>query len=279
MVFSVTTEVVIPTVAAAHSGGWTESLWTGGNSYISIPDQNALITARARLLPKQASIVGIRQGLYTISGNKLLPQGTSGRKTVKAGLDGYNVNLPQDSLELSGTSATTINSNRFRIGCLPDEVVQKGEFAPNTFYTFYLNEYMALLAAGANAWSFICRKLSNPTARVMSITPGLNATATIVVSAPLTPTAGTSYLRLHRVYDNVNEPVKGAFLVTTVNSPTSYVISGYSGGTVVDPSGTTRIDEIILVPYGLVTVSRAVVKKIGRPSSSYRGRASNRTRA
>lgn len=277
MIFLVTTEAVNPSASSAHSGGWSESLWTGGNSYVSLTDQNNLAFSRASLLPKQASIVGIRQGLYTISGNRLLPQGTSARKVLFPGRSIFNANLPQDSLELSGTSGTSINSNRFRLGCLPDEVVEKGEYSPTTAFSTSLNQYRALLAAGPAAWSFVGRVLSNPSARVMSIIPGLNNEATVILSADLTPTAGTSFIRLHRVYDDLNDPVRGSFLVKTVVNATTYTISGYTGQTVTMPSGTTRIDAVAVFGYGAVAISRAVVKKIGRPSQSYRGRQSRRT--
>jgi hypothetical protein len=278
MIFAVTTQPVNPNAASAHSGGWTESFWTSGNSYISLADQDLLLAARAPLLPKQASIVGIRQGLYTISQNKLLPQGTSGRKILRPGNSLYNVNLPQDSLELSGTSQTSINSNRFRLGCLPDEVTAQGEYSPTPAFTLSLTSYTGRLALGGQAWSFVGRVLSNPSARVLSITPGLGGTATIVVSANINPTAGVSYVRLHRVYDENNNPIKGTFLVASITNPTTYVISGYGTQTVTDPSGTTRLDQVALYQFSEVVVSRAVVKKIGRPSSSYRGRQSNRTR-
>ena len=277
MIFLVTTEAVNPSAASAHSGGWSESLWTGGNSYVPVADQDDLCFKRAALLPKQASIVGIRQGLYTISGNRLLPQGTSARKVLFPGRTIFNVNLPQDSLELSGTSGPSINSNRFRLGCLPDEVVDRGEYSPTPAFTGSLNSYRGLLAAGASAWSFVGRVLSNPSARVMSITPGLNNEANVVLSADITPTAGTSFIRMHRVYDDSNDPVKGAFLVKTVVNATTYTISGYTGQTVTMPSGTARIDAVAVFGFGTVTVSRAVVKKIGRPSQSYRGRQSRRT--
>lgn len=277
MIFQATTEPVNPMVATAHTGGWSESVWTGGFVYVPRADLDALMTARRPLLPKQAHIVGLRQGIYQISENRLLPLGTNGFKVNLPGSASTNLNLPQDSLELSGTSQSSINTNRFRLGALPDEMVERGEYSPTTVYTYYVQQYCALLALGVNAWSFLGRVLSNPSARVMAIVPGLASSAVITLSAPLILVPGTSYLRLNRVYDSVNEPVKGTFLVTAFTAPSSYTVTGFSGQTVNAPSGTARLDQISLFKYGTVQPSRAVVKKIGRPSQSYRGRQSKRT--
>jgi len=279
MVFQVTTQPVNPSQAVAHSGGWTESLWTPGNSYVSQPDLNALIGARRPLLPAGAAIVGVRQGLYTIAGNKLLPQGTSGYKVNAPGSTGYTVNLPQDSLELSGTSQTSINSNRFRIGCLPDEMVAQGEYNPTPGFSLLLQNYRNLLSNGLNAWSFIGRVLSNFTARVVSIVPGVGGAATLTLSSNIGITPGQDYIRLKRVYDNLGRPVKGTYLVSASPSLGVYTLVGFPLQTVNVPSGTAIKDELGIFRYAAVNVSRAVVKKIGRPSQSYRGRQSRRTPA
>jgi hypothetical protein len=276
MLFQVTTEPVNPFWARAHTGGWSESLWTAGFSYIPVAAQNALLNLRSPLLPKQASIVGVRQGIYTISGNKLLPGGTSARKVQYPGSSSFNVNLPQDSLELSGTSLTTINTNRFRLGCLPDEMTTNGEYSPTSAYSSLVSAYRAALTAPGNAWSFIGRQLSLPSARVMSLTPGANLTAVLVLSAPINPVVGTDYIRLNRVYNSFGVNVGGSYLVTDFTAPATYALAGIDLSVVSTPSGMARVDRVADFLYGTVDVGRAVVKKIGRPLEQYRGRASRR---
>jgi hypothetical protein len=277
MLFSVTTTAVDPTYAAAHSGGWSESFWAPGSGFRTQAQLDFLLSARRVLLPAGASIIGVRQGLYNLIGKKIFPQGTSGFKIQYPGNPAYTVNLPQDSLELTGQSSSSINANRFRVGCIPDEVMVQGEFAPPAVYKGYLTNYRNELSAGAFPYGFVGRVLSNPTVKVLSITPGVGGVATVVTSAAFGPNPGTDYARFHRVFNDAGKPVKGAFLVQTFVAPATYTISGYTGGVLTEPSGTVRTDQIALYLFGSVTIGRAVSKKIGRPSSTYRGRQSNRT--
>lgn len=277
MLFSVTTSVTDPTYASQHSGGWSESFWSPGNAFLNLTDLLNILPARANLLPAGAAIIGVRQGLYTIQGNKLNPQGTSGFKVRYPGSSSYTVNLPQDSLELSGQSSTSINSNRFRLGCMPDEVMLGGEFQPPGPYKAALTVYRNNIVLGAPVLGFVGRVLSNPSLRVLSITPGVGGLATVVMSGLLGAVVGTDYMRFHRVYNDIGQPVKGSFLTMAGPTPPTYLISGYTGGAVTRANGTARLDQIALYTYRSITVGRAVVKKIGRPFEQYRGRQSNRT--
>jgi len=229
------------------------------------------------LLPKQAAIVGIRQGNYTLSGNKFLPGATSVQRVILPGNPSWNVNLPQDSLELSGKASGSINANKFRLGCLPDEMADRGEYAPSSTYTQKVQAYLATLMAAGTDWGFVGRVLSNPTARVISITPGANGVADVVLSAAIGAVAGVDYIRFNRVYDEEGNPVKGAYFIAAAAAGFHYTIAGFTGQTVQKPSGLARVDQIAFFKYGTIQVNRAVVKKIGRPSSSYRGRASRKT--
>lgn len=276
LIFNATTQAVNPMTAIAHSGGWSEGFWTPDSTPIPLSGINTLCAKRSPLLPGQCSIIGFRQALYTISGNRILPNGTSAGKVLFPGTLAYNLNLPQDSLELSGTAVGAINSNRFRVGALPDEMVTQGEYAPTTGFSLALTQYMAYLFTTTYNYGFIGRRLDNPTARLLSVTLGMAGAATVVLTADVGAVPGTSYIRFNRVYGVNGNAVSGSWLVTANPAAGTYVIAGYKGDPVIDPSGTARVDAIALFRYGSITFGRAVVKKIGRPSSSYRGRRSKR---
>jgi len=279
MLFGVTTEAVDPSVSSPHSGGWSESLWTAGTTPLTTTQINTLLTARARLLPKQASIVGLRQGIFTLAENKFLPGQSNAQKVNYPGDATLTCNMPQDSLELTGYSNSSINTNRFRVGCLPDEMITKGEYAPTSSYFLRVNGYCALLAAGGAAYFFPGRVLDNPTRKVMSIIPAGGGTATVILSSSLGGTINEQYLRFNRTKDDDGVAIQGSFLIVGFASPATYTISGWTGQTVTNPSGLARIDQASLFQFRNVVPSRAVVKKIGRPSQGYRGRASKRVRA
>lgn len=276
--FQVTTQVNVPDSAIPHSGGWSESHWSGFDSFVSLPTLTTVLQARRNLLPVECSIVGVRQGKFTLVGNKLLPGGTSNLKVVYPGNPTYNVNLPQDSLEMAASAIGSINASRFRIGALPDSVVLRGEYAPTTAYKSLVTQFGNALTRESIGWGFIGRNLANPSVRVLSIVPGVGGVATITLSGPLGFTVNQTFFRLNRVRDAARNAVRGAFVVTGNPAGTSYTIAGYTGQIVSAPSGNARVDEIRFCPYNEINPQRAVIKKIGRPFEGYRGRQSRRAR-
>lgn len=285
MLFQVTTNPDDPSSAASHSGGWSESMWQNNGTPLLPAVYKKLCQTRATLLPKQATIVGIRQGIYNLVGNKLLPQGTSGAKFLTPGNTAYTTDLPQCSLEVSGLGAGVPNSNRFRLGCLPDEQITNGEYQPTVGYKGLVTTYLRNLSPFGNPamggpWWFVGRNTFPPSVRVASLVPlgGVTLDATLVTLADTTAGVG-DYIRFHRVYDDSNNPVKGTYLVKAVPAVNTYTLTGIPQQKVSKPSGLCRKDELTPVAYLEVNVSRAVVKKIGRPFQQYRGRASNRTPA
>ena len=286
LLFQVTTNPTDPSTASQHTGGWSESLWYNGSSPLDPTTLSNLCTKRALLLPRAASIVGIRYALYEITGNKLKPGGTSAAKILKPGHPSLSVGLPQDSLEISGQSASTPNNNRFRLGCLPDEECSNGEYQPDSTYKASVTNYLNMIlgtgpTSGGGPYSFVCRDLSTPAVRVLSVVPlgGAKQQLQVVTDASALTSVG-NYLRFHRCYDQAGNPIKGSYVIDSISGGTNtYVLNGAPQQTVVKPSGLIRHDTLILVTYGSLNVSRAVVKKIGRPFQAYRGRASNKTPA
>jgi hypothetical protein len=281
MVLAVTTVPQDPAYAIAHSGGWSEGHWSAALLPTAIV--NAICLARAACLPAQCSVVGYKQAVYSVSGNKLTPQGTSTVKKLFAGNKTYSVDVPQAGLRMSATSAGVPNAGNFTMRGTPDEVIVNGEFNGSAPYGRLLgtrpqiglgNAGLLQGYAGAlinNATGFLGRNLTLPARKVQKIAAGvvtLDNVAGIV--------AGTDFLIFKRVRDANGDPVSGSFLVTNI-AGNLVTLQGLNVNTAVNvPSGTARVDQVSFYPYSTINLNRAVVKKIGLPTERYRGRRSRR---
>jgi hypothetical protein len=267
-IFNVATQPGDLAVANIHTAGWSESYWQPALIPATFPAINALATKRALLLPSTASIVGVRVAQFTISGNRLLPQGASTSSVRFPGNSAFVTDLPQVSLQCSGRSIAGANTSRFVLRCIPDVMMEGGEYKPTPAFSTALTNFFNLLKGG-NGWSFLGRVIANPTFRVDSIA------ANVLVSG-ITLNID-DYVRFLRVINSQGDAVTGAFRVTAIGGPpVGYTLAGLPAGTSVTGSGLCRLDEIALFNFSDVTFKRAGVRKVGRPSESYRGRASRR---
>lgn len=269
LLFAVTTDPDNPADASAHSGGWSESHWSNVVGTIAV-DCATLAQARARLLPAEVSIIGYRVENFTVTGNKLTPNGTSSGRFQYPGSNGRNLNLPQDGVLMSGSTSGAPNANRFNLRGLPDSIIQKGEYQPDPAFKGGMTNYVNTLINAQ--WGFLGRIKTTPSARVNSIAAGV-----VTLNGPVGGVANVDYLRLNRVYDNNGNPVKGTFLITDITG-NAYTVQGLGATAVGAPSGSARIDALAFYIYNKVVPNRAVVRKIGRPFEQYRGRASARAR-
>lgn len=254
--------------ASPHTGGWSESWWANAILPLGASGITALVQKRAALLPKEASVVGKRVGLYNLSGNKLLPQGSATAKVLAPGSGGRPCDLPQVALEMSGTATGAANKSRFVLRCMPDEIMVRGEYQPGSTFKGLVTQFCNEIAS--QGWGFIGRDLAQPAFRVLAIAAGV-----VTLDGDAGGVVNTSYLRLNRVFDNNENPVKGAFRITA-KAGNNYTLAGLDPAIVAAASGTARIDLVTWLDFATVVPSRAVVKKIGRPFEGYRGRQSNR---
>lgn len=266
--FGLTTSPTQPADAQAHSAGWSESFWSNGS--ISLASWLPYATMRANLLPSQAQIIGFRQQTYTIDGNKLLPGGSQVFKRIVPGASGLACDVPQLGLELSGQGAGVPNTSRFVLRGIPDGIAVNGEYTPTPAFKNALSTMMAQFI-GAPPYGFIGRDLSQVPQRVVSINAGVLTTGGIIAGV----VNGSTFVRLHRVMADDGDTVSGTFLVTAGAGTAALTLQGLAK-TVSKSNGTARLDKIAFIPYGAMSTGRILVKKVGRPSSSYRGRASKR---
>lgn len=254
------------TTARIHTGGWTESLWSINPVPSNHPDIATWATARARLLPATASIVGFRIANFTIVQNKFKPTGTSTGKIVKPGNPNYDCDIPQMALEIGCTSSEGPNVSRIALRGIPDSCVYGGELNADVGWLGNLTRYLGELEN--RGWKFTGRDLAQPSFNIISVAGNV-----VTLNGALGAVPNTSYVRFLNAKNEAGETVTGAYLVTAVAGNT-VTIAGYSGGNFTVPSGKMRIDMVRLFDITEADYTRVVVRKVGRPFESYRGRQS-----
>jgi len=268
MLMQITTNPANRDDASPHTGGWSESFWGSNPIVASDPTLITLMQKRAILLPAQGSIVGFRIGNYNITGNRLVPTGSSTGKVLYAGNGLRQSGLPQKSLSMTGVGHGVANCTRFTIRGIPDSQLINGEYQPDAGYKSAVTAFGNELSNAG--WKFLGRDLTRVSQSVQAIAGNV-----VTLGGAIGAVAGTDYLRFRRVYDDDGDPVTGAYLITAI-AGNNYTLAGFPARTLTSPSGTARVDAIALVDFFSVTPSRAVVRKIGRPFESYRGRQSKR---
>lgn len=256
------------TSAAPHSAGWSESWWLPGTVNSDSPLITQLAQKRASLLPSQASVIGFRLALYTLTGNKIVPGGTKTGKFLYPGAGHIATDLPQVALEMSGKTGAGPNTSRFTLRGMPDGMMTYGEYQPDTTFRGAVTRFCTELID--SGWCFLGRDLSNPVVRVLSIAAG-----NVTVSAGMGVAVG-DYIRLLRVFDNNGNSVQGSYRVTAFAGAGVMTLAGFDPAITAGESGSARKDTLALYGFSAVTPSRAVVRKVGRPFESYRGRRSKR---
>jgi hypothetical protein len=264
-IFQYTSQPKNASQAIPHTGGWSESVWTTLNPSGYNGLWTTMAQRRACLMCSAAAIVGYRVSLYTISGNKLLPKGTSSGTWLLPGI-AAQADLPQAAFDIIGANSGVPNTSRLTLRGVPDDALSGGEIDFPSGYKAFVTSYQNSLLG--NNFGFIGRDLSQPAARIKSY---LNNVLTL--DGPIGGVAGASWLRFHRCYDVTGEPVKGTYLIDTI-AGNVYTLHAGPTQVVSAPSGTARIDLITYIPYTSFTTGRASVKKVGRPSQGYRGRRS-----
>lgn len=151
--------------------------------------------------------------------------------------------------------------------------------------THYLNNLLGKDNATINGpVGFVGRVKTNQNARILSVTQTPNVIPlvpgnVVQLDGPIGAIANQSNVRFHRCYDVNGDPVKGSYLVSQIGVGNLYTLQGLTPTLVAVPSGTMRVDSVAMYDYQSLNVGQVVVKKIGRPSRGYRGRASAKTAA
>lgn len=268
MIFQLTTEAEDREIASPHIAGWSEGFWENANNPVLTGNVRELLRLRALLLPLQAAIIGVRRANYTIEGNRLVPGGTASAKVNYPGRAALHCDLPQTSLQLSLVGDGG-NTSRISLRGMPDSEFERGEFQPNAGYKGALTQYRNYLVE--QAYGFMGRDLSKPTARIVAIA----ANGAVQLRSSTGAVVG-DYVRLLNVKDTNGKNVQGTFRVGTVAVGGLTMTLDAWPEKIVQESGSMRVDAVRYCDIISVDVSRAVVRKVGRPFEQYRGRASKR---
>jgi hypothetical protein len=279
-IFQVTTAPVDPAAANAHTGGWSESYWTLSPFQTVVAQWNALTSARANLLPIQASSIGWRFQEYSMDKNFLTPKGTQAGPQRFPGRTGILTDLPQVALQIVTRSNAAPNRSNVVLRCMPDDQMTGGEYGPSPVFKGLVTTFQNLLSpATPGPVGFLGRDQSQASVRVLA---GSGTDGITIDAVPATGLVVGDYVRFNRIHDSFGRPVIGSFRVTTINPgvpPGSAVITvaGWPSGVVVSKaSGTLRRDQLAFFSYKDSRVRRAVVKKVGSPFEKYRGRRSKK---
>jgi hypothetical protein len=282
LLLAITTDPQDREQATPHSGGWSESFYVNGSTVIERDFFAAWANARASLLAGECSVVGYRQQLYSVAGNKLFPGGSAGGTLNVPGGFPMDMDVPQAALMLNFTVASQPHTIRQRLAGMPDSQVMYGEYQPSPAYKGQVTKYVNGCVDGfgkGGGFAAITHDLTQREIRVVSITPVANPPSAVLVTAGATGAVNGDYIRLHRVRDDDGIPVSGSFMVTATaalpNGQQQYTLAGYqTGQVVVVPNGLARMDVLVVNQITGGNVNRVVVRKVGRPFVSYRGRRS-----
>lgn len=227
-----------------------------------------LAQRRAALLPATGSIVGFRfqttDGLTsgaTVTRIKSIP-GTAGNQT----------DVPQMALKFDIDANGTPNQRIWLMRGVPDAQITNGEYQPSATFRTNVNTFFTTLGT---SWAFRGQNLTTPTTPIFSIS------ALGVITWLANPGyADGSILRVLRARDSAGRSNGGRFLVSNVVANTGQLLGWTFGAST---GGKSRLYQVIFPPIPATVdaalTAQAVVKKVGRPFSLYRGRRASRIRA
>lgn len=266
-IFQATTAPTDRASASPHIAGWSEGFWRQGDVTADATSTMEIAVARAAMLPTGSQLIGVRLAYYTLTAQNLTPRGTVSGKLQLFGRSGLTNDLPQVALQLDGKTASS-NVSRFTLRGMPDDVMVGGEYQPSAAFKRAVTLFgTKLIQFGCG---FVARDLSQPSAGVLAL-----AASVLTLDAALPGVVAGDYIRLKRVYDQFGEPITGSYRISAAVG-SAYTLPGIPANLTATGNGSARLDRIAFRSFTTVVASRAVVKKVGRPFESYRGRASKR---
>lgn len=249
------------TAANTRSGGWSESLYWQGSDLALLKQQFLqLCNIRSWMLSNAGLIVGQRY-------QRIDPLGAAFSSGQRFSGNIQLSDQPQVAITFTVPGLGVPNARRFTLRGIADARVQEGEYVPSAAFT-------GNLAAFVRKLGNFCFRAKNQVIDKIPLS-SVAADGTFVLQQPLTY-ALNDYLNLSEVLISTNYRVGGRFHVKTRTDDQHGIISGwiYPAGT----GGFVKLDELIFpgFDFNAEVTPIACVRKVGRPSSGYRGRASAR---
>jgi len=265
MLFEATTNFG-STNGRSRQAGWSESYYTSplSSNTALVRAFHTLCESRARLLPEGAFIVGQRyQEVDPVgassTGSKEFPGGTA---------------LPADhpglAMYLRMPAVDSRNFSPVSLRCMPDNRIVKGEYDKEVAYHQALVNFLKKL--NSSIWRFRGRDLSQVSYPLIEIAD--NGT---FVTEGATPLLGNQMVRVLRTNLTNGKQRGGRYKISSMISASSGILLNWDLGDTI--KGKIRLDAEVFPQYGTVSdpKPRIVTRKVGRPFSGFRGRASARS--
>lgn len=267
-IFQLTTAVSTPTAPLHRQGGWSESIYVTANNVAAAiqafeQGSGSFCQLRASLLPLGSSIVGERY-------QQVNPVGPSqSNNNVYPSTLGLEADQPQNALLMKIPGVGVNNIRRMVLRALPDACLTEGEFTPPTAYINQLVQFIAALSQ----YQFQGRDLSQAKQPLLS---GTAAGVFTAINAPVV--AIGQFVRILKARETTTGNLRGGrFQVTAVTqNPNTLTVAMWPFGATT--GGNFRLDGQVFPQFGPLSgpVGRPIIKKVGRPSTGYRGRRSRR---
>lgn len=252
--------------AQQRSGGWSESVYDTVLTPNSLAQFREFCLARAALLPGSARIVAIRTQPVDPSGSAQL---TSVNFPGNAALN-FQTDLPQVALYFNAASAAADHTRKMKLACVPDSQMVRGEFAPTPPYRAALTNYFAKL----DGWSMRIRIKDNPRWDII----GIDATGVFSTVQVNTFANGD----LATVYSTVAAlggfKRSGNFRVTVDAESVQRLVNWPYGACAKGKIQKAEYTTAVIRTAANNPAVRAAVRKIGRPTTGFRGRRSRSRR-
>lgn len=248
--------------AVVRTGGFSESWFRLGDTIGSpeIAAARILAQKRAAALPGNDSISYLRFSKVDSPG--------SGSYVVKAGYPGTfsGADVPQMAVGIKIFAVGSSNKKTMELRGIPDGQIFNGETTFTTPMKGALNTYLTELFSN---WGFVGRNLSTPAKGILSIA----ANGTFVLNQSFAYNDGDLVQVLKTTA--AGRRLKGQILYATKVNDKNGVLNGWKHGDCV--GGKIRLSSKVFCPisFDATAVDNAValVRKVGRPFASYRGRA------
>lgn len=249
--------------AQQRSGGWTESVYAPNDDAENLALFRTLSQRRAALLPRSARISGWRVQQVDPS----VRAAQSSQNFPGAAAADNDTDIPQMALAFTVPDAGGTHSRRMKIACVPDRFIVRGEFLPTPAYRGALTAYMNQL----DLWNMRCIDFTQPVADIVGVT----------AAGVMTTVAGPDYaigqiVAIKSTIKPDGTRVTGQFRVSaaTLNGETG--LANWTHG-ITSKGKVRRIIYIYPnIEAGENTAVLASTRKIGRPSTGFRGRRSRR---
>lgn len=262
-------ETSFPSAPPVRVAGWSESFYyddTIVNAFVL----RQFMLRRAALLPTGAFIVGQR---YQFA------DGSSRSDSVRIDSStGLSVDVPQMALLCTARNLDFQSTRRFMIRGLPDDWVVAGELATGAVGQI-IQSRLDLYFNVLNVMQWKARNRSAASADIATVATD----GTFVLNQDLVFNVGDR-LRMVRVKDIYGRSVTGTFQVTTATDTRTGKLTGWPAGVTVTGIGRMQFVSFVYPPFigpggtqvSQISVSRVVVKKVGRSFFQYRGRQPKR---